>query len=385
MTSSRQVENPIPTRKAPRSSNLELYRILLMLLIVAHHYVVCSGLTDPSGKLYADMTNWRSLFLVGVGGWGKIGINCFVLITGYFMCKSEITLKKFLKLFGEVLFYRWTIFAIFFASGRLAATPRNLLTAVLPATQISANFVSCFLVFFLFIPFLNALIRNLDEKKHLLLVGLTVFVFSLAPSVPIFKVESNYVFWFCVLYFVASYLRLYPKKIFDSTSFCGAAALALVCVCLISTVGGGYATGKYLHHAMPFYFVVDCNKFLALITSVALFLFFKNVRVPQSRVVNTIASSTFAVLLIHAHSEPMRVWLWKDALQVTSQFDSNDFLLRFFGSVFAVYFGCVIIDQARIALLERPFFRWYDRHEESISRGFSRMGTKIWRLLNVKD
>ena len=29
-----------------RSSNIELYRILVMLLIVAHHYVVNSGLLD---------------------------------------------------------------------------------------------------------------------------------------------------------------------------------------------------------------------------------------------------------------------------------------------------------------------------------------------------
>lgn len=33
------------TRKV-RDSNLELYRIIVMLLIVAHHYVVNSGLLD---------------------------------------------------------------------------------------------------------------------------------------------------------------------------------------------------------------------------------------------------------------------------------------------------------------------------------------------------
>ena len=32
--------------KKERSSNLELYRIVVMLLIVMHHYVVNSGLTD---------------------------------------------------------------------------------------------------------------------------------------------------------------------------------------------------------------------------------------------------------------------------------------------------------------------------------------------------
>lgn len=34
------------TVKKVRDSNLELYRIIVMLLIVAHHYVVNSGLLD---------------------------------------------------------------------------------------------------------------------------------------------------------------------------------------------------------------------------------------------------------------------------------------------------------------------------------------------------
>lgn len=33
-----------------RNSNLELYRIIVMLLIVAHHYVVNSGLMEEIAK-----------------------------------------------------------------------------------------------------------------------------------------------------------------------------------------------------------------------------------------------------------------------------------------------------------------------------------------------
>ena len=33
-----------------RNSNLELYRIIVMLLIVAHHYVVNSGLMEEMAK-----------------------------------------------------------------------------------------------------------------------------------------------------------------------------------------------------------------------------------------------------------------------------------------------------------------------------------------------
>lgn len=77
-----------------RESNLELYRIIVMLLIVAHHYVVNSGLTSIGGPISSNPISLKSLFLLLFGAWGKTGINCFVLITGYFMCKSQITLKK---------------------------------------------------------------------------------------------------------------------------------------------------------------------------------------------------------------------------------------------------------------------------------------------------
>lgn len=82
-----------------RDSNLEFYRIITMLLIVAHHYVVNSGVMD---LMYKNPFSANAIFLFIFGMWGKIGINCFVLITGYFMCKRTITVRKFLKLLLEI-------------------------------------------------------------------------------------------------------------------------------------------------------------------------------------------------------------------------------------------------------------------------------------------
>lgn len=72
-------------QRKERNSNLELFRIVVMLTIVAHHYVVNSGLTAIDGPILANPLSVESIFLLIFGMWGKIGINCFVLITGYFM------------------------------------------------------------------------------------------------------------------------------------------------------------------------------------------------------------------------------------------------------------------------------------------------------------
>lgn len=109
--------------KKHRESNLELFRIITMLLIVAHHYVV---LSDLPREIMIDPLSLKSIYLYIFGAWGKIGINCFVLITGYFMCTSRITLRKFVKLVGEVEFYSVAIYLMFYAGW-----VRTLLTAAL--------------------------------------------------------------------------------------------------------------------------------------------------------------------------------------------------------------------------------------------------------------
>lgn len=82
-----------------RNSNLELYRIIVMMLIVAHHSVYHSGVMEDMAQ---NSLNMKSVFYYILGMWGKTGIDCFVLITGYFMCKSHITVQKYLKLFWKL-------------------------------------------------------------------------------------------------------------------------------------------------------------------------------------------------------------------------------------------------------------------------------------------
>lgn len=39
------------------------------------------------------------------GMWGKTAINIFTLITGYFMVRSDLTVKKIFKLITTAIFY----------------------------------------------------------------------------------------------------------------------------------------------------------------------------------------------------------------------------------------------------------------------------------------
>lgn len=200
--------------KSPRSSNLELYRIICMLMIVAHHYVVNSGLTSSDGPLTTDPAADNSLFLELFGAWGKTGINCFLMITGYFMCTSKITLRKFVKLMAQIYLYKLLLFPIFFMGGYETLSPIRIFMLLMPTWGLTNNFTGCFIGFWLTIPFLNVLVQNMTKRQHELLLLLMLGMYTLLGSIPTFSVTFNYVAWFGIVYFIASYIRLYPQLIF---------------------------------------------------------------------------------------------------------------------------------------------------------------------------
>ena len=349
--------------KKVRNSNLELYRIIVMLLIIAHHYVVNSGLIGKGGPIYLNPTAPRSLFLLLFGAWGKTGINCFVLITGYFMCKSNITLKKFLKLLLEVMFYRIVISSIFWFFSYEPFTLKGLINILLPIKKVATGFTPTYLLFFLFIPFLNILINNMNEKKHLLLLCLVSFMYIFLGTFPFFSVTMNYVSWFIVLYIIASYIRLYPKKIFENTKIWGIITLGLLFVASVSVIMCAYLS-KMTGMALWYYFVQDSNTLLAVLIGVSSFLFFKNIKMNNSAFINKISATCFGVLLIHANSDTMRRWLWADVLDNVGMYDSSYMILHALISVAGVFVVCSLIDMLRIKFIEAPFFNYYDKVSE---------------------
>lgn len=365
-----------PTTKPSRNSNLELFRIITMLLIVAHHYIVNSGLT-----LLPDITDIsiKNTFLWVFGAYGKIGINCFVLITGYFMCKSKITLTKFLKLLFEVEFYKVVIYFVFWATGVHQFSITGFIKSVLPLTSIAQNFTGCFLIFYLCIPFLNLLLKNLNEKMHIRLLTISLFTYVIIASIPKLSVTMNYVSWYIVLYFIASYIRLYPKKIFDNTAFWAIMAIASFVLSAVSVVVClFFKQGAY-------FFVSDSNKLLAVITGLSMFMFFKNVNIKNSKLINAIASTTFGVLLIHANSETMREWLWKTVLKNVDMYYSEYFYVHAVISVIVIFAICSLLDLLRIQLLEKPFFKWWSKKEDKIIEKYKKIENKICQKLGIGE
>ena len=337
-----------------RNSNLELYRIIVMILIVAHHYVVNSGLKPI---IQTDPLSAQSIFLYLFGAWGKTGINCFVLITGYFMCQSSITVRKFLKLILEIYFYKFLIFFIFILLGYESLNFKTLILKLLPTTSIAQNFTGCFIIFYLCIPFLNKLIQNIDQRMHRNLVILALTTYTLFSLIPSFNISLNYVSWFCVLYIISSYIRFYGLLPSFKTKHWGYCTLVSITLSVVSIL----AMLNLFPGHWPYKFVSDSNSLFAVTTGISSFMFFKSLNIKHSALINAIGGSTFGVLLIHANSNAMRSWLWYDTLNNAGSYGSDSLYIHAFASVLIVFTVCIILDRLRILFIEKPTFVYVDK------------------------
>lgn len=339
-------------KKKARNSNLELYRIIVMLLIVAHHYVVNSGLFQHIQES-SDIINSSVMLLFGA--WGKTGINCFVLITGYFMCTSRFTLEKLVKLYLQIIFYVIILYGIFCFSGHEQFTPLKLIWKVWPIKSISDGFSSCFLLFYLFIPVLNIVVNSLSRGMHKYLIVLLVVTFTILPSIPKIHMTFNYVTWFMALYIIASYIRLYGLFPKISHNQWGIIAIVSVIVGSVSVLGMTlcYKSG-YIDRFYPYFFISDSNKFISLAIAISSFMYFKDLKIPHSRLINAIGGATFGVLLIHANSDAMRQWLWCETIDCIGHFGDSILWTLGYATVSAliIFIVCAGIDWFRSKFIE---------------------------------
>lgn len=160
----------------------------------------------------------------------------------------------------------------------------------------------------------------------------------------------NYVSWFSFLYIVAAYVRLHSvkkRKWGLWTIFFILTAIASVITCLF--------LGDKLDNQLAYRFVSDSNTFLAFAIGFCSFMFFKDLKIKQSRTINTIGGSTFGVLCIHANSDTMRKWLWGTVLNVKGAYSLpfGNLVLFSILSVLGVFVICSIFEVIRQKLVEK--------------------------------
>lgn len=96
-------------------------------------------------------------------------------------------------------------------------------------------------------------------------------------------------------------------------------------------------------HFHPYYFLSDSNNFLPLAITFSSFIFVNNINMKYNKFINTVASTTFGILCIHANSDTMRQWLWNDTVNTVGISQSTHPILYAIISVIIVFSICSLI------------------------------------------
>ena len=337
-----------------RKSNIELLRMVSMFLIVLHHYCVNSGFMEVMDLSHVTP---NTLLVQFMSFGGKVGVNVFLIISGYFMIRGGVKWIKVLKLLLQILFYNVVVFACL----ALAGVPYGWkeIVRICPVLfSLPGSFIGSYLLVYMLSSVLNKWLTGLSRKEYRWLLAVLLFYFVVAGT--FLKQDTwNYFGWAFTLYIVGGYLRLHYDGSLERR---WPGFWPLMSLLSLGMMWGFMLLVDYFLYPRSgisgwTYLMADANKFPVFLMGVSLFLWFRSIPMGYHRWINTLAASSFGVLLIHANSGMMRQWLWKDFLHNTSYYDSPYLWLHMLLSVVGVYLICSLLDILRIRFLEEPLFR----------------------------
>lgn len=334
----------------------ELLRIIAMFFIVCHHYLVHGGI------LQQQVLTGNFILAWGLDAFAYVGVNCFVLLTGYFMSMQDTYAnmnriwKKLGKLWIIVLFYSiGGVIVGLFAGEHIGL--KMVVQTLLPIRFNEWWFLSSYAGLLVLSPFLNQWIQGFSKCAYVKFLMVLIGIFSLYSCVgDTFHANGgSSLVWFIVLYSIGGYLRKYDISFPTAKLFMAYLGVSLlIWLCKISIDYAFYwKLGHLYKNALyPYASVYAYNSLTLLASSVALFLMFKNTRIHNSyisRLISYVSPLTLGIYLIHEHPL-IRDWLWHTVIQTQSVYDSPWFIICFAGSSILVFVGAAWIEKGRQCL-----------------------------------
>lgn len=312
-----------------RDLNFELLRITSMMAIVFGHL----SSTGPA------LINPLALF-------GDV--NCFILITGYFMANGKFKASRIVRLVIETIFYCFLITLIFYIINPHQIGVFQLLKSIFPfaPTSFSYWFVNKYLGLILLQPFLSYLIKNLTKKQFKYLIILLLILNSqLVFFFPFSALFDNgwSLPWFITIFLIGAYLRIYQpfKKSNGIILWVFIWFISLVLINLIYY----WRLGSLIE--------ISYNNWIFFIKSFATFMMFKEIKIPSNSMLGKciafIAPNVFAIYIIHCQHY-MSHWLPIIGIKFTYNDNLWIFFLLYCVFVLVIMTSCVLIDKTRLSL-----------------------------------
>lgn len=339
-----------------RKSNFELLRIVAMLMIIAHHFSVHGDF-----KFQTDVITINRLWIQFIWIGGKIGVDIFVLISGYFLI-NELGIKtnKVLKLWIQIFTYSVLIYIIFVLTGIEPFGIKNFIKSLFPITYSQWWFASTYFVLYLIFPFVNILLKTLDKGIYLKMLVLLTICWSIIPTFLASNFQSNDLLFFLYLYSISAYVRLYGDNMKITGKVYLLFAIILTILTFFSAVVFDYLGLKFpvfVEHATFFY---DMQRLPIVLISLFMFLGFKKMDIGYNKIINLISSATFGVYLIHDNNY-VRPFLWHTIFKNATFSESHMLIPYSIAAILIVFMVSTCIELFRIYLIEHNYIKMINK------------------------
>ncbi|MBD8347154.1 acyltransferase [Dysgonomonas sp. HGC4] len=295
-----------------RSSNIELLRLVLMLMIVMLHVFRLELHENINNTgLYITELLLTSLFFVGV--------NCFVFISGYFGVKFKS--KTIVSLIIQALFYSLGILILVLLLGYKLEIS-DYIKAFFPISSSLTYgtwwFLTAYIALLFIAPLLNHSIEYFNRKQMtIILVGMlflncfSSFIFNNSYI----SGDGYSIYNFITIYVLARYINKYNIRIPKPFFLYLAASMLIFGITLLFNTQFGKMIEPGNRYNNPF----------LIIAAIGLFFTFKNMTI-SSNVINKLAPLSFGVYLIHNHYL-IREILFEPAIKDFTDTYNNQYLL----------------------------------------------------------
>ena len=143
-----------------RNVSLDLLRVLCMFLIVLGHALFHGKVLDA---LPANSANYFIISILRTVL--SVHVNCFVLISGYFLCMREFQLKRAILIWGQAFFWSIGLYIVLYFCGAVDLDLKSLIKACFPITQQRYWFITTYVLMYSLVPLLNAAIRAMSPAR----------------------------------------------------------------------------------------------------------------------------------------------------------------------------------------------------------------------------
>lgn len=278
-------------RKGIRQSNLEVLRIVSMLLIILYHLSRNIRVDNEVQKLIVECFT----------SWGILGVDCFVFISAWFLGEQKFRAEKIAKLISSMVIYS----VIFLLIKLILIGDIRAILVYLLKTEGSAImqplwydrywFISAYILLYLCIPFIDEILKRIDHNMHrkLVLVMTIIPVYGSMGNGSGAVVDLAY---YIYMYVLIAYLKKNKENFFEKNALLGAIS------CIILVIIGQLLRSTEVHIAIISSRTIantTRHSGIMLITALFMFYFFLNLDIGSISWVNKIAGLTLGVYLFH--------------------------------------------------------------------------------------